>query len=147
MMTKEEYKRELIRMWDSLRDDKYKGHIECHGVDCNKSCALYVDGENGISTCCLTINAFKTIEAIEKWSREHPEKKYELSEIEHEVLTSENEHLRQSLGLKERALNYNYTFAFSASPLLSKLLKFGYYKGANLETLIDDYLSKSVVVK
>ena len=73
-------------------------------------------------------------------------KKYKISRIEYEVLISENKYLRKSLRWKERVLD-NYTFAFSASPLLSKLLKFGYYKGANLDTSIDDYLSKSVVVK
>ena len=143
MLDKDTYKKELVRMWDSLRDDKYKGRIKCDGVKCD-NCALYHDDIN--YSRCYIINSFEAIEAIEKWSREHPEKKYKISRIEHEVLISENKYLRQSLRWKERVFD-NYTFAFSASNLLSKLLKFGYYKGAKLDTSIDDYLSKSVVVK
>lgn len=69
-----------------------------------------------------------------------------MTEIEHEVLTNELKHLRKTLTLRELVFD-NYTFAFSASRLLSKLLKLGYYEGANLDTSIDDYLSKSVVIK
>ena len=68
MMTKEEYKREIARMFDSIRDDKYKGHSECSGVQCCERCALY-DIDCGSST-----NAFEMIEAVEKWSKEHPQK-------------------------------------------------------------------------
>ena len=140
MIDKEKYKRELVRMWDTLRDDKYKGIESCSGVNDCGGCPL-----NNIK-CGESSKAFEMIEAVEKWSREHPEKKYKISRIENEVLTSEFKHLRQSLTLKEKVFD-NYTFAFSASRLLSKLLKLGYYEGANLDTSIDDYLSKSVVIK
>lgn len=33
MLTKEEYKRELVRMWDSSRDECYKGLEFCKGID------------------------------------------------------------------------------------------------------------------
>ena len=73
MMDKETYKRELVRMWDSLRDDRFKGCddcvgviYECSGVQCCEECALY-----GIN-CGSSTNAFEMIEAVEKWSSEHP---------------------------------------------------------------------------
>ena len=141
MMDKETYKKELLRMWDSLRTE-YVGRDSCIGVNCEK-CPLH---ENGNHCGAGIKSAFEAIATVEKWSREHPEKKYELSEIENEVLTSELKQLRQTLTLKEKVFD-NYTFAFSTSRLLSKLLKLGYYEGANLDTSIDDYLSKSVVIK
>lgn len=141
MIDKDTYKKELLRMWDSLRTE-YVGRDSCIGVNCEK-CPLH---ENGNHCGAGIKSAFEAIATVEKWSKEHPEKKYELSRIEYEVLISENKYLRQSLRWKEKVLD-NYTFAFSASHLLPKLLKFGYYKGANLDTSIDDYLSKSVVVK
>ena len=128
-------------MWDSLRTE-YVGRDSCIGVNCEK-CPLH---ENGNHCGAGIKSAFEAIATVEKWSREHPEKKYELSEIENEVLTSELKQLRQTLTLKEKVFD-NYTFAFSTSRLLSKLLKLGYYEGANLDTSIDDYLSKSVVIK
>lgn len=140
MIDKETYKKELLRMWDSLRID-YIGRNSCIGVNC-KECPLHENGNH----CAGIKSAFEAIATVEKWSKEHPEKKYKLSEIENEVLTSEFKHLRQSLTLREMAFG-NYTFTFGASPLLSKLINLGYYKGANLDTLIDDYSSKSEVVK
>ena len=127
-------------MWDSLRTE-YIGNDSCIGIKCEE-CPLHENWNN----CHGIKNAFEAIATVEKWSKEHPEKKYELSEIENEVLTSELKQLRQTLTLKEKVFD-NYTFAFSASRLLSKLLKLGYYEGANLDTSIDDYLSKSVVIK
>ena len=140
MMDKETYKKELVRMWDSIRT-KHVGLDSCIGVKCEE-CPLQENGNHyaGIKS------AFEAIATVDKWSKEHPEKKYKLSRIEYEVLTSELKQLRQTLTLKEKVFD-NYTFAFSASNLLPKLIKFGYYEGANLDTSIDDYLSKSVVVK
>lgn len=71
MMTKEEYKKEIVRMWDSLRDDKYKGSCDCDGVPCCEECAFY---QNGVH-CCVSTNAFEMIEVVEKWSKEHKEEK------------------------------------------------------------------------
>lgn len=69
MMTKEEYQKELVRMFDSLRDDKFKGETHCKGIKCiycplyHKACQV-VDGE--------VYGFFNALEIIEKWSREHP---------------------------------------------------------------------------
>lgn len=75
MMTKEEYKRELIRMWDSLRTIN-KGESTCISVKCeecpfdkNKSKYEYGCNVGGF------INIFEKIEIVERWSEEHKEEK------------------------------------------------------------------------
>ena len=69
MLDKEEYKREIVRMWDTLRDDKYKGIESCSGVkDCGE-CPL-----NNVR-CGESSNAFEMIKAVEKWSSERGIKK------------------------------------------------------------------------
>lgn len=65
MLTKEKYQKELVRMWDSLRIDIFKGRTSCDGVRCDK-CPL--------KGCCRTIDSFETIDRVEKWSKEHPQK-------------------------------------------------------------------------
>lgn len=140
MMDKETYKRELVRMWDSLRTE-YVGRDSCIGVNCEK-CPLHENGNHcGAGIKC----AFEAIATVEKWSKEH-QKKHKLTEIEYEILTSELKQLRQTLTLKEKVFD-NYTFAFSASRLLSKLLKLGYYEGASDDTCIEDYLKNCEVVE
>ena len=68
MMDKEEYKREIVRMWDSIRDDEYKGTETCTGVNDCGGCPL-----NNIK-CGESSKAFEMIEAVEKWSKEHQQK-------------------------------------------------------------------------
>lgn len=65
MMDKETYKKELVRMWDSIRT-KYVGRDSCIGVKCEE-CPLHGNGKrcNGIKS------AFEAIETVEKWSKEH----------------------------------------------------------------------------
>lgn len=140
MIDKDTYKKELLRMWDSLRTE-YVGCDSCIGVRC-KECPLH---ENG-NLCGGIKGAFEAIATVEKWSIEHPERKYKLSKIENEILTSELKQLRQTLTLKEKVFD-NYTFAFSASQLLSKLLKLGYYEGASDDTCIEYYLKNCEVVE
>ena len=70
MMTKEEFQKTLIRMWDSLREEyKYKGKTNCVGVPCDR-CPLY-DGDNmcGSKT---SYRAYDIISIVEKWGKEHP---------------------------------------------------------------------------
>ena len=66
MIDKERYKKGLVRMWDSIRDDEYKGIESCSGVNDCGGCPL-----NNIK-CGESFNAFEMIKAIEKWSSEHP---------------------------------------------------------------------------
>lgn len=79
MMTKEEYRKELIRMFDSLRKD-HKGETSCEGVEC-RDCPLYV-AENGCRSLLSTVEVYN---AVEKWSKEHPQK-YKISPFEYEYL-------------------------------------------------------------
>ena len=67
MIDKEKYKRELVRAWDTLRDDKYKGTETCAGVTYCDECPLYN------IECVESFKAFEMIKAVEKWSSEHPE--------------------------------------------------------------------------
>lgn len=81
MLLKEEYKRELIRMWDSLRNN-YKGEYNCFGVKCPK-CPLYQTVDN----CDEALGFFEVIETVERWGNEHPQKKYEVPQILYDALS------------------------------------------------------------
>ena len=124
-MDKEEYKREIVRMWDSLRDDKYKGSCDCDGVPCCEECAFY---QNGVH-CCVSTNAFEMIEAVEKWSKEHPEK-HKISKLEYDILKTYSD---------------DYFYYFYESELLKLLLKKGCFKGATSKTNINNYLNNCEV--
>ena len=67
-MTKEEYKRNLIRMFDSIRDE-FKGEESCRGVDCYDNCPFdgKVCGMVGIK-----FRVYEAIEVVENWAKEHP---------------------------------------------------------------------------
>lgn len=67
MLSKEEYKKNLTRMFDSLRTD-YKGEDNCAGVRCS-DCPF--DG----APCSLGASKFylfETMEIVENWVKEHP---------------------------------------------------------------------------
>ena len=120
MMDKEEYKREIIRMFDSLRDDRLKEDDDCSGVQCCEECALY-----GID-CGNSTKAFEMIEAVEKWSKEHPQK-HKISQLEY--------------GILETFANSGFACYFSEYNLLMSLLKKGYFKGADEKMNIDYYFN------
>ena len=68
MLTKEEFKREFVRMLDSVRNKKseYRGAYRCADIDCNKC---------PINYACKFADIFNRDdykEAVEKWSKEHP---------------------------------------------------------------------------
>lgn len=65
-MTKEEYKKQLARMWDSIRTMN-KGEENCGGVRCT-DCPLYTKGP------CGPVFAFEYIELVENWAKQHPVK-------------------------------------------------------------------------
>lgn len=65
MISKEEYKKTLIRMWDSVRGDSFKGADTCHGVNC-AGCPMK-------SICVARVeNVYELIEFVEEWAKEHP---------------------------------------------------------------------------
>lgn len=78
MMTKEEYKRELVRMWDSLRTIN-KGKSSCDGVLCGDCQLSLFDG------CSSAEDIFDIYKTVEKWSKEHPQK-HKISKIEFDIL-------------------------------------------------------------
>lgn len=127
MMNKEEYKKELVRMWDSLRtDSENKGYYGCADVSCKK-CPLH-----GIR-CSKPINAFKMIEIVEKWAKENPPKQFKISNIEYEFL---------------RMFIYpSYENArFKEFNLIRTLRRRGYFNGSTEDMKIKDYLDNCEVV-
>lgn len=122
MLDEKTFKKELVRMWDSVRGDKYKGYCSCSGVSCRK-CQLNDSG------CREPMNTFKMIEAVEKWSKEHPPK-HKISQLEYDIL---------------KIYSDNYFYYFYESELLMLLLKKGRFKGATSKTNINNYLNKCEV--
>lgn len=122
MMTKEEYKKEIIRMWDSVRDDKFKGRNNCEGVICSE--CQFCDINDNDNDCYEPINAVEMIEAVEKWSKEHPQK-HKVSQLEYDIL--------------EQYANRGFACYFLEYDLLMSLLKKGYFKGADEKMNIDYY--------
>lgn len=70
MMTKEEYEKNINRMWDSVRKNEYEGKTACSGVRC-EDCPLW-----GVCQACSrsvdVLNVYKAIEVVENWAKEHP---------------------------------------------------------------------------
>lgn len=85
MIDEETYKKEIVRMWDTLRGDENKGKGSCDGVYCG-DCPLSTQDDFVNDTCTNNINAFKVITIVEKWSAEHPKPKHKISQIEYDIL-------------------------------------------------------------
>ena len=130
MIDKETYERELTRMFDSMRT-KNKGCSGCRGVRCSQ-CPL--EGH-----CRITAwNVFKMVEFVEQWSKEHPPKKYNVSQLEYDILKSYLDY--------KNHMTVDIADYFFEDGLLLSLLKKGYFKGATKEMLIKDYLKDCEVV-
>lgn len=124
MLDKETYKREIIRMWDSIRD-KHKGEYSCYGVDCD-SCPL--------GRKCDRIFSIEIIEAVEKWSKEHPQK-HKVSQLEYDILESIVKTISSGL------------YFFECDSLLMSLLEKGYFDGATGETDVKEYFENLEIIK
>lgn len=129
MLDKETYEKELVRMWDSLRINKYKGRNNCNGVDC-KECPL-----QGFKYGCS--NALSSLEiycAVEKWSKEHPSKKYKVSKLEYDIMRA--------------AIDYSSEEdTFEDVDILYELLINGYFQGATRDMNINYYFDNCEVIK
>lgn len=68
-MTREKYQKTLIRMLDSVRDNKDKGKTSCSGVAC-RNCPIH--GHCGSSNDEDIYNLYDVIEIVENWGKEHP---------------------------------------------------------------------------
>lgn len=123
MLDEEEYKRELIRMWDSLRTN-HQGEHTCAGVRC-EDCPLYG------TKCGKPINAFGMIEAAENWAKENPQK-HKVSQLEYDIILVAIDH-----SLTETT--------FNDFDILGDLLEKGYFKGATLATNVGDYINNCEV--
>lgn len=133
MIDKDTYKRELVRMWDSLRTTNKCEH-SCDGVNC-KECPLHSH------VCKITIDVFEVydfVEVVEKWSKEHPPKKHKISQLEYDILKSYLDY--------KNHMTFDIADYFFEDGLLLSLLKKGYFKGATKEMLIKDYLNDCEVV-
>lgn len=67
MMTRNEYEKNLMRMFDSLRTS-HKGEESCTGIKC-ADCPF---NEFACSLGLSKFNVFDTIEIVENWTKEHP---------------------------------------------------------------------------
>lgn len=67
MMTNEEYQKNLVRMYDSLRTE-HKGAKNCMGVSCD-NCPFKGKVCN---TCEKYFRVYEAIEIVEQWVKEHP---------------------------------------------------------------------------
>lgn len=66
--SEEQYKRDLIRMFDSIRNE-YRGFTNCDGVYCG-DCPI----NTGIGDC-NKLHRYEVIEIVYKWAKDHPEAK------------------------------------------------------------------------
>lgn len=132
MIDEETYKRELIRMWDILRGDEYKGKGSCDGVYCG-DCPLSAQDDFVNDTCTNNINAFKVIKIVEKWAKENPPKKHKVSQLEYDILES-----------VVKTIGSGFYF-FEIDSLLMALLKKGYFEGATLGTDVKEYFKNCEV--
>ena len=125
MLDEKTFKKELVRMWDSLRGDRYKGYCSCSGLSCNR-CPLYKIG------CREPMNTFKMIEVVEKWSKEHPLNKYKISKLEYDIIKACIDSRLDSCH-------------FYDNGLLMTLLDKCYFKGADGEMELEYYFKNCEV--
>lgn len=64
MISKEEYKKTLIRMWDSMRDDVFKEESCCTDISCSE-CPINFG-------CGSVMHYYEVVKFVEKWAKEHP---------------------------------------------------------------------------
>lgn len=130
MLDEETYKKELVRMWDSLRE-YCKGYDNCAGVICEE-CPLHETGCGNPTKRVQMIDMFKIINVVEKWSKEHPQK-HKVSKLEYDILDAYT-NLFDFGGVK--MLNFS---------LFDRLHEIGYFKGVTKDMYIKDYFSNCEV--
>ena len=131
MMIKEEYEKELVRMWDMQRGDEYKGKNICDGVFC-EDCPLSGINNDGRDGCMDPMHVFEIIKIVESWSKENQPKKYKVSRMEYDIL--------------QTVINSGSTIdTFNDFRTLSGLLEKGYFEGATGSMYISDYYNNCEV--
>lgn len=132
MMTKEEYEKELVRMWDMKRGNDYKGKNICDGVFC-EDCPLSEINNDGRDGCMEPMKVFEIIKIVERWSKENPPKKHKVSRMEYDIL--------------QIVINFGSSVdTFNDFCTLSGLLEKGYFDGATGDMYISDYYNNCEVV-
>ena len=125
MLDEETYRKEIVRMWDSLRT-RYKGEKSCVDVS-GKDCPLNL-------TACKPsegLDIYKDYDVVEKWSKEH-QKKYKISKMEYDILSN--------------SINFGTIYSkFSNYKLLTNMLKDGHFEGAKPSDIIVDYINNCEV--
>ena len=130
MIDKEEYKRELIRMWDMQRGDEYKGKNICDGVFC-EDCPLSEINNDGRDGCMEPMKVFEIIKIVEEWSKENLPKKYKASRVEYDIL--------------QEAYSIHGNFRMYQHEIINNLREKGYFKGSYEDTEIEYYLKNCEV--
>ena len=133
MLDEETYKKEIVRMWDTLRGDEDKGKGSCDGVYCG-DCPLSAQDDFVNDTCTNNINAFKVIKIVEKWSKENPPKKFKVSRMEYDML--------QIYEINHISNNDTFNDFCTLRGLLDK----GYFEGATGSMYIGEYYINCEVV-
>lgn len=135
MLDKDTYKRELVRMWNTLRDDRYKNYNACNGVSCSK-CPLHGIG------CSEPLSSYEVVEIVKKWSEQHPQKEH--IDIVRKMPNERPQKKHKISQLEYDILKYNYyinatsRFFFDDKFLMS-MLKEGYFKGATERDVVNYY--------
>lgn len=126
MLDEKTYRKEIVRMWDSLRTDEHAGERSCKGVRCG-DCLLYTKND-----ICNNVDAFEFIKVVEKWSKEHPPKKFKVSKLEYDIMRA--------------AIDYSSEEeAFKDVDILYELLINGYFQGATRDMTINYYFDNCEV--
>lgn len=133
MLDEETYKKEIVRMWDTLRGDEDKGKGSCDGVYCG-DCPLSAQDDFVNDTCTNNINAFKVIKIVEKWAKENPPKKFKVSRMEYDML--------QIYAINHISNNDTFNDFCTLRGLLDK----GYFEGATGSMHIGEYYINCEVV-
>lgn len=124
MIDKQTFKKELVRMWDSLRTTNV-GEKKCMGVSCD-DCPLCD------TNCESSTNAFEMIEIVEKWAKENHQKKFKISKMEYDIL--------------QEVYSIHGNFRMYQDELINNLREKGYFKGSYEDTEMEYYLKNCEVV-
>lgn len=124
-MDKETYRKEIVKMWDSLRTEN-KGKKSCDDVPC-QCCPL-----KKFVGCNRAQDIFDIVDIVEKWNKEHPPKKFKVSKLEYDIIRA--------------AIDYSSEEeAFKDVDILYELLINGYFQGATRDMTINYYFDNCEV--
>ena len=129
MIDKETYKKELMRMFASFRGDSAKfEYCFCRYEQCDECPLLDCCHMHGM---VRPYDVFEVIEKVEKWSKEHQPKKYQVSRMEYDIL--------------QEVYSIHGNFRMYQNEIINNLREKGYFKGSYEDTEIEDYLKSCEV--